>query len=129
MLDLVQPLDEDTLERMLRYAAATAAQRLHLRPGHRPMVSGFGAPREIGFRQLSGDDTQAAAGHFLAAARVSERARQSESDAAREIFLFMQLRDGTLAEAILEPCPGGLALTAELIPPLPAGETVDVLEP
>lgn len=128
MLDLVKPLDADTLERMLQYATVTAAERVHLRPGSRPMVVGLGGPREIGFRQLCAEDTVEVAGHFLAAARVSERARDSACDAAREIFLFMKLEDGTLAEAVLEPCRTGVAVTIELIPPLPAGAEIELIE-
>lgn len=124
----MKPLDAKTLERMLRYSTATAAEWLHLRPGCRPMVSGLGGPREIGFRQLCAEDTLEVAGHFLAAANVSERTRHSPSDAAREIFLFMKLPDGTLAEATLEPCPAGVAITIELIPQLPFGEQIELLE-
>ncbi|MCP3985608.1 MAG: hypothetical protein GY723_14555 [bacterium] len=115
----MKPLDADTLSRLLQYATATAAERVHLRPGNRPLVSGLGGPREIGFRQLCAEDTREVAGHFLEAARVSERIRESSCDAAREIFLFMLLPDGTLAEAVLEPCRSGVAITIELIPPLP----------
>ena len=128
MLDLVKPLDAETLERMLRYSVATAAERVHLRPGSRPMVSGLGGPREIGFRQLCAEDTLEVAGHFLATANVSERTRRSPSDAAREIFLFMKLSDGTLAEAVLEPCRTGIAITIELIPPLPIGDAIELIE-
>jgi hypothetical protein len=122
-------MESETLQRMLRYGLATAMERIHLRPGHRPLAEGLGGPRELGYRQLSGDDTSAVAGHFLAAAQVSERLRESSADAAREVFLFMELRGGGLAEASFEVCRGGLAVTIELFQPLPRGQAAEVLEP
>lgn len=128
MLELVQPIESETLQRMLRYCLATAVERLHLRPGHRPLAHGLGGRRELGFRQISGDDTHAIAGHFLAAASVSDRVRQSSEDVAREMFLFMELPGGGLVEASFETCPGGLAVTIELFQPLPVGERAGILE-
>ncbi len=122
MLELVRPIDLDTLQRMLRYGLRTAVQRIHLRAGCRPLAEGLGAPREIAFRQLTGEDVDAVAGHFLAAARVSERVRASTMDAAREIFLFLELPGGGLAEATLEPAAHGLAITIELTPLLPEAD-------
>jgi len=122
VLELVRPIDTDTLQRMLRYGLTTAVQRIHLRPGCRPFAEGMGEPREISFRQLTSEDVDAVAGHFLASARVSERLRESSMDAAREIFLFMELPGGGLAEATLEPCAHGLAITIELYALLPEAE-------
>ncbi len=128
MLELVRPIDSDTLERMLRYGFATAIDRIHLRPGCRPLGEGLGGRRELGFRQLSGDDTRAVAGLFLQEARVSERLRNTSLDAAREIHLFLELPEGGLAEASFCPCRGGLAATLELYPPLPPGQRTGMLE-
>ncbi|MGI9430913.1 MAG: hypothetical protein ACR2PQ_01795 [Myxococcota bacterium] len=122
MLELVRPIDTDTLQRMLRYGLTTAIQRVHLRPGCRPLAEGLGTPREISFRQLTREDIDAVAGHFLAAAQVSERVRDGAMDAAREIFLFMELPGGGLAEATLEPCDHGIAITIELYALLPEAE-------
>lgn len=129
MLDLVRPMDAETLRRLLRYGFATALHRIHLRPGCRPFAEGMGGPRELGYRQLSRDDTDAVAGHFLAASRVSEKARTAELDAARELFLFLELPEGGLAEATLQPCPGGLAVTLDLYEPLPAADRALLVEP
>ena len=122
MLELVQPIDTDTLQRMLRFAIATAMERVHLRPGCRPLLEGLGEPREISFRQLTNEDVDAVAGHFLAAAKVPERVCSSEMDAAREIFLIMELPGGGLAEATLEPHASGLAITIDLYQLLPEAE-------
>ena len=129
MLEVVRPIDADTLERMLRYGLATALERIRLRPGHRPLADGLGGPREIHWRQLSGDDTLAIAEHFLAAARVSEPVREDAADGAREICLFMELPGGGLAEASFETCRGGIAVNVELFQPLPEGERIGLVEP
>jgi len=112
----------ETLQRMLRYCLSTEMDRVHLRPGSRPLLDGMGGPREMNFRQLTGEDTSTIAGHFLAEARVGDPAKEASFDGAREIFLLMELPGGGLAEATLEPCRGGMAVSIELMKLLPKHE-------
>jgi hypothetical protein len=124
----LRPLDETTLTRMIRYALRTGGTTLHLAPGRRPLLDGLGGARALRFRQLSIDDTAAAAGCLLAKSRVPERLRTS-AVAARPLYLHWELPGEALVEPRLEAlAAGGLALHLDLIPPLPAGTRIDVLE-
>jgi hypothetical protein len=124
----LQPLDETTLRRMIRYALQTGGTGLHLAPGARPRVTGLGPERSLRYRQLTGDDTRAAAGCFLAQSRVPERLTRAEHDAASALYLFWELPGEALVEPRLAATPGGLTLTLDLIPPIPAGMEIEVHE-
>jgi len=124
----LRPLDETTLRRMIRYALQTGGTTLHLTPGHRPLMEGIGSPRELRFRQLTGDDTRAAAVCFLAQSRVPERLTNAASEGASALYLCWELPGEALVEPRLESARGGLALHLDLIPPLPAGTQIEVLE-
>src|SRR5262245_33168799 len=125
----LHPLDETTLQRMIRYALQTGGTTLHLAPGRRPYVEGIGPARALRFRQLTLDDTRAAAGCFLAKSNVPERLRGSAAEGASPLYLYWELPGEALVEPRLESlAAGGLALHLDLIPPLPAGPTIEVLE-
>jgi hypothetical protein len=124
------PLDETTLARMIRYALQSGGTTLHLAPGRRPQLDGLGGARALQFRQLSVDDTAAAAGCFLAKSGVPERLRRASADSAAPLYLHWELPGEALVEPRLEPlATGGLALHLDLIPPIPAGMRIEVLEP
>jgi hypothetical protein len=123
----LRPLDETTLRRMIRYALQTGGTTLHLAPGHRPLMQGLGPARELRFRQLTGDDTSAAAACFLAQSRVPKRLADA-GEGAHALYLFWELPGEALIEPRLEPAPGGLALHLDLIPPIPAGTQIELLE-
>jgi hypothetical protein len=126
----LHPLDETTLQRMIRYALQTGGATLHLRPGCRPQLDGLGAPRELRYRQLSVDDTRAAAACLLEKSQVPKRLTQAPSEGASAFYLCWELPGEALVEPRLEALPqGGLALHLDLIPPIPAGMQVEVLEP
>jgi len=121
-------LDERTFMGMLRYSLATGMDRLVLRPGFRPMVDGLGGPRELGWRQVTCDDTDAAAGILLGRMHVPPRMRCSESDAARELFPLFELPGEALVEAEFEATPGGIAVSLDLIRPLESPAEIAALE-
>ena len=122
------PLDETTLRRMIRYALQTGGATLHLAPGRRPLVAGMGPPRALRFRQLTVDDTRAAAACFLAQSRVPARLANAGAEGASALYLFWELPGEALVEPRIETAPGGLALHLDLIPPLPEGMQIEVLE-
>ncbi len=125
----LHPLDETTLQRMIRYALRTGGTTLHLRPGCRPLVEGLGPARELRFRQLSVDDTHEAAGCFLAKSQVPKRLVGSKAEGGSTFYLFWELPGEALVEPRLEALPqGGLALHLDLIPPIPDGMQIQVLE-
>jgi hypothetical protein len=124
----ILPLDETTLRRMIRYALQTGGSSLHLRPGCRPCQDGVGGVRELRYRQLTGEDTAAAAGCLLAQSQVPARLRDGTAEAAERLYLFWELPGEALIEPRLESVPGGLALHLDLIPPIPAGMTIEALE-
>jgi len=124
----LQPLDETTLRRMIRYALKTGGATLHLKPGARPRVEGIGPAREIRFRQLSVDDTHAAAACFLAQSRVPKRLQGSSAEGASTFYLSWELPGEALVEPRLELTRSGLALHLDLIPPIPEGMEIEVLE-
>ena len=124
----LKPLDETTLCRMIRYALQTGGASLHLTPGARPRVEGMGPSRNLRFRQLTGDDTRAAAACFLAQSRVPERLAQASHEGASALYLFWELPGEALVEPRLAVAKGGLALSLDLIPPIPAGMEIEVLE-
>ena len=126
---LLRPLDETMLRRMIRYALQTGGASLHLQPGRRPRVQGLGPPREIRFRQLTVDDTQAAAACLLAQSRVPKRLSESRAEGASPFYLSWELPGEALVEPRLESTGGGLALHLDLIPPIPEGMQIEVLEP
>jgi hypothetical protein len=124
----LRPLDETTLRRMIRYALQTGGTTLHLAPGHRPRMEGMGPARALRFRQLTGDDTRAAAACFLAQSRVPKRLADA-GEGAHALYLSWELPGEALVEPRLASAPGGLALHLDLIPPIPAGMQIEVLEP
>ena len=125
----LRPLDETTLLRMIRYALQTGGTTLRLQPGRRPLIEGLGPKRALRFRQLSGDDTRAAAACFLAKSRVPERLVGSAAEGASSLYLYWELPGEVLVEPRLETLArGGLALHLDLIPPLPEGMQIEVLE-
>jgi len=124
----LRPLDDTTLRRMIRYALRTGGTTLRLAPGQRPLVEGMGPPRALRFRQLTGDDTRAAAACFLAESRVPARLANAGAEGASALYLFWELPGEALVEPRFESARGGLALHLDLIPPLPEGMRVEVLE-
>jgi hypothetical protein len=125
----LKPLDETTLQRMIRFALQTGGSTLHLRPGCRPQVEGMGPARELRFRQLSIDDTREAAGCFLAKSAVPKRLAGSQAEGASTFYLSWEMPGEALVEPRLETAPqGGLILHLDLIPPIPAGMQIEVLE-
>jgi hypothetical protein len=125
----LRPLDETTLQRMIRYALQTGGSTLHLRPGCRPQLDGLGAPRELRFRQLTVDDTRAVAITLLEKSRVPKRLTGSAAEGASAFYLSWELPGEALVEPRLETLPqGGLVLHLDLIPPIPAGMQIEVLE-
>ena len=113
---------------MLRYALATGGERIHLRPGFRPLQQGLGPDRELRYRQLTGEDTSEIAGYFLKHAKVPARLSQSECDAAQTLYLFYELEGEALVEAQLQPVRGGIALRVDIIRPMPHPRDVEVVE-
>lgn len=125
----LQPVDEETFVRMLRYALVTGGERLHFRPGARPLQQGIGADRELRYRQLTGQDTSEIAGYILAHAIVPQRLKGDTCDAARPLYLFYELPGEALIEAQMESAPGGIALHLDVIRPMPHAHDVEVIEP
>jgi len=124
----LRPIDERTLTRLVRYALATAMDRLYLRPGARPLASGLGPDREVAFRQLAGDDTLAVAEIVLRHAKPP-RARCAEAgDAAIELFPLWEIPGHALVEMHAEPAPGGIALRLDLLRPLSDPGEIALLE-
>ncbi|HEY8119766.1 MAG TPA: hypothetical protein VII78_00480 [Myxococcota bacterium] len=124
----LRPIDEPTLTRLIRYALATAMDRLYLRPGSRPIASGLGPNREVNFRQLAGDDTLAVAEIVLAQSK-SPRARASEGgDAAIELYPLWEIPGQALVEMHVESAPGGIALRLDLLRPLTDPAEIALLE-
>ena len=128
MQPALRPIDEPTLTRLIRYALATAMDRIHLRPGCRPLVEGLGPEREINFRQLTGEDTAAVAGIVLAHARPPHAAAEGASDAAFALCPLWHMPGRALVELHLEPAPGGLALRLDLLRPLEDPSEIAVME-
>lgn len=125
----LRPLDETTLQRMIRYALRSGGATLQLRPGCRPRVEGLGPPRALRFRQLTVDDTRAAAGCLLEKSGVPRRLVESPAEGASALHLTWELPGEALVEPRFEALPsGGLALHLDLIPPIPAGTRIEVLE-
>ena len=125
----LRPLDETTLQRMIRYALQSGGATLHLRPGCRPQLDGMGPARELRFRQLTVDDTHAAAACLLEKSRVPKRLTGSPAEGASTFYLSWELPGEALVEPRLETLPqGGLVLHLDLIPPIPEGMQIEVLE-
>jgi hypothetical protein len=114
----LRPIDEPTLTRLVRYALATAMDRIYLRPGARPVVEGLGPNRAVNFRQLTGDDTLAVAELVLAHARVSRARQEAAGDAAILLHPLWEIPGQALVEMYAEPAPGGIALRLDLLRPL-----------
>ncbi len=124
----LRPIDEPTLVRLVRYALATAMDRLHLRPGARPVVAGLGPNRPVRFRQLAGDDTLAVAEIVLRGSKAP-RARAAEAgDAAVALWPLWEIPGVALVEMHAEPAPGGLALRLDLLRPLRDPAEIALLE-
>jgi hypothetical protein len=128
MLATLRPIDEATLVRVIRYALATAMDRVWLRPGSRPLLSGLGSDREIHFRQLACDDTLAAAEIVLEHARVPRAAASEPCDAAIALTPLWEIPGHALVEMHVESAPGGLALRLDLLRPLADPAEIALLE-
>ncbi len=122
------PLDEPTFVRMLRYALATGGERLHFRPGARPLQQGMGPDRELRYRQMTGDDTLEVAGYMLAHAHVSERLKNDPCDAARPMYLFYEIPGEALIEAQMESARGGIAVHLDIIRPFSHPHDIEAIE-
>lgn len=114
----LQPLDARTLRRMLRYALATGADVLALRPGCRPLVDGLGGARELRFRQLTGDDTRRALALLFAATEPTPCARDRRAEGARELGWLVHWPDEALFEVRAGPAPGGPRVVVDIVRPL-----------
>jgi hypothetical protein len=128
----IRPLDEETLLRMIRYSLRTGADRLWLRPGYLPMVDGLGGPRELRYRQLTGEDTAAAAATVLGRlwAPVAPGDAGEPVEGLLEPIAFLDAGgEEALVEVRFEPCRGGIAVALDLVRPLPEEEAVRLLEP
>jgi hypothetical protein len=128
MPDALRPLDEATLIRLVRYALATAMDRIHLRPGARPVVEGLGPNRAVNFRQLASDDTLAVAEIVLRHSRAPRARAERAGDAAIELFPFWEIPGHALVEMHAEPAPGGIALRLDLLRPLADPAEIALLE-
>lgn len=117
----LEPVNETTLLRMLRYALRSGAERLHFRPGYRPLVDGLGGARPLRFRQLTGDDTAAIAEHLLARVHVPERLLAERCDAAYVLALLVELPGEALFDVQLAGARGGLYLALDVIRPCRPG--------
>ncbi len=124
----LRPIDEPTLTRLIRYALATAMDRIYLRPGCRPLLEGLGPNREANFRQLAGDDTRAVAAIVLMHAPISRARRDAAGDAAIEIFPLWEIPGHGLVEMALESAPGGIAVRLDLLRPLENPGEIALLE-
>jgi hypothetical protein len=122
------PVDERTFVRMIRYALATGGERLHFRPGYRPLQQGMGPDRELRHRQLTCEDTLEIAGHFLKRAKVPKRLSESQCDAAQSLYLFYELEGEALIEAQMQPARGGISLHVDVIRPMPHPSEIEVVE-
>ena len=128
MEEPLQPVDAETLDRMLRYAIRSGADLLHLQPGHRPLIDGMGGPRQVRFRQLTGEDTQAIAEQLLERARVPDRLRHTESDAGHAFGWWVEIPGQALLEVAPTSVPGGLGLRIDLIRALEDPTAVEILD-
>ncbi len=128
MPDALRPIDEATLVRLIRYALATAMDRIYLRPGTRPVVEGLGPNRSVSFRQLAGDDTLAVAEIVLRHSRAPRGRAARAGDAAIELFPLWEIPGHALVEMHAEPAPGGIALRLDLLRPLADPAEVALLE-
>lgn len=124
----LRPIDEPTLTRLVRYALATAMDRIHLRPGSRPIVEGLGPNRALNFRQLAGDDTLAAAAIVLANSPVPQRRADAAGDCAVELVPLWEIPGHALVEMHARPAPGGIALRLDLLRPLRDLSEIELLE-
>ncbi len=124
----LEPVDERTFVRMIRYALATGGERMHFRPGFRPLQQGIGPDRELRHRQLTGEDTLQLAGYFLDRAKVPARLSESECDAAQALYLFYELEGEALIEAQMQPTHGGISLHIDLIRPMPHPAEIELVE-
>jgi hypothetical protein len=128
MPDALRPLDEATLIRLVRYALATAMDRIQLRPGARPVVEGLGPNRALNFRQLAADDTLAVAEIVLRHSRAPRARAERAGDAAIELFPLWEIPGHALVEMHAEPAPGGIALRLDLLRPLADPAEIALLE-
>ena len=125
----LRPIDEPTLTRLVRYALATAMDRIYLRPGCRPIVEGLGPNREVNFRQLASEDTLAAAEIVLAQSSSPLARAEKAGDAAIELFPLWEIPGHALVEMYAESAPGGIALRLDLLRPLTDPAEIALLEP
>ena len=124
----LRPVDERTFVRMIRYALATGGERMHFRPGSRPLQQGMGPDRELRYRQLTGEDTTEIAGFFMRHARVPAHSSESACDAAQPLYLFYELEGVALIEAQLQLVRGGIAIHLDIIRPMPHPRNIEVVE-
>jgi hypothetical protein len=126
--DALQAVEAETLDRMLRYALGTGADLLQLQPGHRPLIDGMGGPREVRFRQLTGDDTRAIASLLLERAHVPDRLRDAEADAGHALGWWVEIPGQALLEVAPTAAPGGIGLRIDLIRAFEDPTAVEVLD-
>jgi hypothetical protein len=124
----LRPIDEPTLTRLVRYALATAMDRIYLRPGARPVVEGLGPNREVNFRQLASDDTLAAAEIVMRHAKAPAARAAEAGDAAIALFPLWEIPGHALVEMHAESAPGGIALRLDLLRPLTDPGEIALLE-
>jgi hypothetical protein len=122
----LEPIDERTLLRLLRFACRKGAERVHLRAGFRPVLFGPRGACEITFRQLARDDTAAAADVFLARARVPARLAGDTEEGAAELALWWEDPGRALFEARF--APDGAAGFSVLVDVIRAARPSDPIE-
>ena len=126
----LEPLDEETLLRLLRIACRAGADRVHLRAGFRPLLLGPRGARELHFRQLARDDTAAAADVFLARTHVPARLAEDTDEGAAELPLWWEDPGRALFEAHVAPDgPAGFALVVDVIRSAQPFEAIERAEP
>jgi hypothetical protein len=124
----LRAIDEGTLVRLVRYALATAMDRIVLRPGARPLVSGLGPDREVNFRQLACDDTLAACEIVLRNAKAPRVYSREACGDAVELVPLWEIPGRALVEMHVERAPGGIALRLDLLRPLADLSEIALLE-
>jgi len=126
--DALRPVDAPTLRRMLRFGLETGGERLHLKPGCRPLVEGMGGARELNHRQLTVDDTRAMAGHLLEWLPVSERLNEHHGEGAEALYWYAEIPGEALIEVSTRTAPAGFALSLDIVRPLTDAEASALLE-
>jgi hypothetical protein len=124
----LEPLSDATLWRMLRFALHAGAERVHLRPGHPPLLVGPGDARPVRFRQLAVDDTAAAASHLLARSRLAAHRAREGARGATQLPLLVELPGQALFDARISRDRAGLAIAIDVLRPLHGPVDLELLE-